>query len=388
MTKNSRKFSMCHLNILWPQDVGVLKKLAQEACALHEVAEEKNVKCDCLVVVNKRIWQETYESPYFTMIPVSVPYPPPFEGGILPFVVWRKIENILKKYDAVVTRWTMPTPTFLNTVRRQAVFTEHHTKELEEFATHKGYKALVRRFCERVFAPSILSASKGIIAVSNEIRRYEIDRAGCERPSMVMSNGISFDDVPFQPASVFNKKELDIAYVSSHFAPWHGLDRLLRGLQDWGNKKPRATLHLIGNVTKEQQDIIRNMEILDKVHIHGVLRGENFGSALAACNIAIGGLGLHRKGFKEHSELKTKEYAARGIPFAIAYTDPDFPNDTPWVLKLPSDESSIRIDELVKFAEQLSNYADLYQGMREFTEKNLDWKKRMEKLIEFVQENT
>jgi hypothetical protein len=66
----------------------------------------------------------------------------------------------------------------------------------------------------------------GIIGVTDKIRRYELDRTGCKLPSLVLQNGISLEEIPFKPPSVFNGKSLQLAFASSQFAPWHGLDRL------------------------------------------------------------------------------------------------------------------------------------------------------------------
>jgi hypothetical protein len=217
---------LCYLNILWTLDPGVLSKLSHQTRALRN-ALGRDDTADCLVVVRQDIAETVQKNPSLTLFPISAPGSSSVQEALLPFLVWSKLKNRLGEYSAVVTRWTVPSPTFLNVVRRQQVFTEHHSKELEEIALHRGLKPFVRRILEKKYGPRILRATHGIIGVTDEIKRYELNRAGCKHPSLVLPNGISLEGIPFKPPSVFNGKSLQLAFVSSQFAPWQGLDRLL-----------------------------------------------------------------------------------------------------------------------------------------------------------------
>jgi glycosyltransferase involved in cell wall biosynthesis len=309
------------------------------------------------------------------------------QEALLPFLVWSKLKNRLSEYSAVVTRWTVPSPTFLNVVRRQPVFTEHHSKELEEIALHRGLKPFVRRILEKKYGPRILRATHGIIGVTDEIRRYELNRAGCKQPSMVLPNGISLEGKSFKPPSVFNGKSLQLAFVSSQFALWQGLDRLLEGLRVWRSRSTRLTLHLIGCLTPAQEATIQRMGLAEMVRIHGVLYGNDLDEIISSCHLAIGSLAINRKGLKEACALKVREYTARGLPFVISHDDPDLPARLPWVLKIPADESPVEIDALVSFAEDVSKLPSLAKEMRAFAESKLSWTVKMKGLAEFVLDN-
>jgi glycosyltransferase involved in cell wall biosynthesis len=377
---------LCYLNILWTPDPGVLSKLSHQTHALRN-ALGRDGTADCLIVVRQEVAETVQKSSSLTLFPISAPGSSSVQEALLPFLVWSKLKNRLSKYSAVVTRWTIPSPTFLNVVRRQPVFTEHHSKELEEIALNHGLKPFVRRILETTYGPHILRATHGIIGVTDEIRRYELDRTGCKLPSLVLPNGISLEGIPFKPPSVFNDKSLQLAFVSSQFSPWHGLDRLLEGLRLWQGHSPLLTLHLIGRLTPAQKATIQRMGLAEMVRIHGVLYGSELDEVLSSCHLAIGSLALHRNGLREACVLKVREYTARGLPFVIAYDDPDLPARLPWVLKIPADESPVEVDVFVNFAEDVSKLPSLAKEMRAFAESKLSWTVKMKGLAEFVLDN-
>ena len=377
---------LCYLNILWTLDPGVLNKLGHQTRAMRN-ALGRDDSADCLVVVRQEVADTVKKSPSLTLFPISAPGSSSVQEALLPFLVWSKLKNRLSGYDAIVTRWTIPFPTFLNVVRRQPVFTEHHSKELEEIALNRGLKPFVRRILEKKYGPRILRATHGIIGVTDEIRRYELNRAGCKQPSLVLPNGISLEGIPFKPPSVFNGKSLQLAFVSSQFAPWHGLDRLLEGLKSWQGQSPLLTLHLIGRLTPAQETAIQRMGLAEMVCIHGVLYGSDLDEVLSGCHLAIGSLALHRKVLKEACALKVREYTARGLPFVISHDDPDLPAGLPWVLKIPADESPVEIDALVNFAKKVGRLVTLATEMRNYAEKKLSWDVKMKCLVNFVQDN-
>ena len=66
----------------------------------------------------------------------------------------------------------------------------------------------------------------------------------------------------------------------------------------------------------------------------------------------------HRIGLSESPTLKVREYCARGIPWIIACKDPDFPDDFPYILRVPPDESPIDIDPVIDFAQKICSDPD------------------------------
>ncbi len=377
---------LCHLNILWTLDAGVLQKLSHQARALHD-AMEPHDQAEFIVVVRQEEINNIREDPFVTFLPITAPGPRLVKEALLPFLVWSKLRDRLIQYDAVVTRWPIPTHSFLNAIRRNTIFTEHHSKELEELAHTRGLKTLVRRRLEKRNAPRILRSAQGIIGVTDEIRRYELRRAKSHRPSLVLPNGVSLSDIPQKIPISIKDSSIEIAFLSSQFSPWHGLDRLFAGLKSWSNPSHTLTIHLIGRVSPEQKAEIQTTALEKHFRIHGVLYGEKLNQVLSGCHIAIGSLALHRNNLKEACVLKAREYTARGLPFVIAYNDPDFTSSISWVLKVPADDTPIDINILVDFARQVDKRPSLAIEMRRYAETRLSWSSKMRQLVDFVQHN-
>ena len=102
-------------------------------------------------------------------------------------------------------------------------------------------------------------------------------------------------------------------------------------------------------------------------------------------HLAIGNLGVHRKGMVTNPDLKNREYCARGIPFITSTSDPGFPSDFPYVLSVVPDESAIRIKDLVGFLENLRLKDPEYATeMRKFAENNFDWSVMLKPVAERI----
>ncbi|WP_317130053.1 hypothetical protein, partial [Flavobacterium franklandianum] len=74
-------------------------------------------------------------------------------------------------------------------------------------------------------------------------------------------------------------------------------------------------------------------------------------------DIAINSLAIHRIGLKTESTIKSKEYAAKGLPMVSSYEIDAFsPEDNKkYVLKISADESAVNIDQLIQFYGQVYN---------------------------------
>ena len=81
--------------------------------------------------------------------------------------------------------------------------------------------------------------------------------------------------------------------------------------------------------------------------------GEELDEVFDECDFGIGSLGRHRVGIDDIKTLKNREYAARGIPFVYSETDTDFDRQS-YVLKVPADESFIKIEDIIRFYQNIS----------------------------------
>lgn len=197
-----------------------------------------------------------------------------------------------------------------------------------------------------------------------------------------ISNGIDFDSVRMKKKSLHPAYELHLIGVAE-IHRWHGFDRVIKGLADYYStpKEMKVYFHMVGYFFSpieeaEITEIIKTYQLEPYVILYGKQHGEELDEIFDRCDFGIGSLGRHRVGIKHIKTLKNREYAARGIPFVYSETDTDFDNK-PYVLKVPADETAVKIEDIIKFNQQLSITP---QQIRDSI-KELSWKHQMGKVI-------
>jgi len=224
-----------------------------------------------------------------------------------------------------------------------------------------------------------------IVVVSYQGRVFDI-------PSISIANGIDVDNIQTilnLPQSL--EKEIHLIAVAN-VSLWHGYDRIIAGLRDYYQKEitlPKVFLHIVSPVTKTMQElneIIENSQLSDYIIFHGAQQGEELEKIFQKCQIGIGDLGTHRRGIKQTSALKVREYIARGIPLISSAEDSDISDNFPYLLKIPPDDSSVKIPEIINFAQKIYQDPEFPQKMREFAYVKLDWSIKLREIIEIVKQ--
>jgi len=143
--------------------------------------------------------------------------------------------------------------------------------------------------------------------------------------------------------------------------------------------------HVVGDGSEVSnlKKLVWDLRIDDSVFFHGFKTGKELSEFFDKCHIAIGSLGIHRKGLTETSELKVREYCARGIPFVCSVPDSDFAEEFQYTLRVLSSEETIDIAGVISFAEKVCSDKTHSQRMREYAADNLCWSTKMTKVIEF-----
>ncbi len=203
-----------------------------------------------------------------------------------------------------------------------AVFLTHHTLEEHEILSVRTLKARLKWIAEVAIGPICIRHAAGIIAATNEIASYEKARSGNHKHALIYPNGIEIvsgrqllDNKNF-PAPSF-------AFVASHFAPWHGLDRLVKSAQSC---KEEFACHVIGEVPA----IYHDLSLSDRRFVlHGLLPKPDVSRTVSQCQIGLGSFALDRKKMSEACTLKTREYLANGIPVYSGHVD-IFPREFPY----------------------------------------------------------
>ena len=234
-----------------------------------------------------------------------------------------------------------------------------------------------------IFGKHLRKYADAFVGVTDEITEYQISIVGeLDKPHISIGNGINVSSVGLRVPPNFSET-LNLLFIAN-VSRWHGIDRLIKGLADYeGDTK--AILHIAGEGLELEnlKKLSRKYQLEEDVLFYGFLKGDSLDELFDMCHIAIGTLGMHRKGLSMTSELKIREYAARGIPFICSADDQDFANGFSYMMKVPSDENPIDIEEVIRFAEDVYSDPDHHLKMRAYAEENLDWSVKMKKLKKF-----
>lgn len=212
-------------------------------------------------------------------------------------------------------------------------------------------------------------------------------------PNIKIGNGIDVSLIEWNDHPKPLTDTLHLVSVSS-LMPWHGYDRIIFGIKNYyqnGLKKDKLNVifHIVGEGSELEnlRKITTNANLQDKIIFHGFKIKRDLYDVFDKCHIAIGTLGMHRIKLHTSSSLKNREYFSRGLPFILSTIDTDFPNDSPFIKYVPSDESPIDIDALIEFYKNiLDKYPNYPSLIRKYAEENLTWESKIKQVLEAIKE--
>lgn len=198
-----------------------------------------------------------------------------------------------------------------------------------------------------------------------------------------ISNAVDFESIEL----VQNVRQVDLIRLtmvsSMHF--WHGIDRLIASLRNYlvnNTSGINIVLNIVGRLdvlhAKNLISLVDGDEILkSNVVFLGFKSGKELDLIYNNTDIAVGCLGVHRKGVIQVQSLKNREYAAKGLPFIISHQDKDFLNKA-YVFYASSNEDLIDFFEIIDWFESLKyKPVDIRNDV-----KNLSWQVQMKKVID------
>lgn len=188
-------------------------------------------------------------------------------------------------------------------------------------------------------------------------------------------NGFDFSKVDLAKTPQ-SKDTIHMCGVANIFRV-HGYDRLIRGLQlYYGNGGKRDIIFdVVGSgdtkILNEYKALTNAAGLDDRIRFHGKLFGEELNRIYDEATIAVNSLAIHRQNLKNESTLKTKEYAAKGLPvLSSSYVDAFSREDNArYVYRVPPDETPINIREVIDFCDNLYLNTDLRSLRKTIREK-------------------
>jgi hypothetical protein len=376
---------IAHLNILQYLYVGIENKLVEQANA----AKNLGLNIDYIILNEEKEFQVD------NLIYKKITYP----KNTLKMKIMKRFFKFslindsidLSEYDAIVIRYPRPISydwkKFIDQYPNK-IITEHHAIALPETISKITIGNLLNFVQEYLNSKKLKSQAIGLIGVTNEISREE-SRRNMTLKIQTVSNGIDVTKVNFTKFIPFDGKSLTMTIVASEFAPWHGLDKLLKSLLVY-DTHIIIVLNLVGEYISDKDKItideINSTNPNITIKILGPKRGKELDDIFSKSTLAIGSLAIYRQKLEEACALKIREYMARGIPFIYSAKDPDIEQNSSFSLELSNDNKPIDFNKIIEFVEKVSSQKGISEEMRKYALKNVDWKIKVRQMYKFILE--
>ena len=206
-------------------------------------------------------------------------------------------------------------------------------------------------------------------------------------PSIVIPNGFDFSTMELVKTEL-PSDVLHVIAVSS-MREWHGYERFLEGMKNYYQQggERKMVLHLVGNGREYlKYRTLTEEYALDKMVVfEGAMHGEALDALYEQCAIGIDSLARHRSGINVLSSLKSREYGAKGIPMINSCRIDILPDEYPYLLRVPADETAIDIQAVFDFYDKCfingRTRIELGKEIRSYIEKRTDMKQTLSTVV-------
>ncbi|WP_413511895.1 glycosyltransferase [Myroides odoratus] len=204
-------------------------------------------------------------------------------------------------------------------------------------------------------------------------------------PTIQIENFVNIEKIELrQPI----KNDVVDLLALAQITPAHGFDRVVRGLKNYYSKeniKQKVFLHIVGDGVEKKvlENLVKEYDLNKYVKFYGALGGKELDSIFNVSDIGIGSLAIFRKGSTKCSELKVREYTARGLPFIYSAEEPQI-EEQKFAKKVLFNETAIEINTILEFYDEIYKNSDLLVEMRSFAEKEFTCECQLKKIVNTI----
>ncbi|GGM31960.1 glycosyl transferase [Paraliobacillus quinghaiensis] len=346
-----------------------------------EAFRENGIDCE-LVILDKN--KESFFQTLMDQFLVSIPY-----GNRYP--EWKYSEKY-NNIDFIYFR--RPTCFTVHMLKVFSEIKENNPKvktilEIPTYPYDKEMKVKLRYF--PLFIKDIYNRSKlhqiiDRIAVQNDIDTlFSI-------PTINFTNGIKVDDIKIrQPLEQNDSNQINLCAVAS-LNPWQGYERVIQGIFNYyeNNGKRNIVLHLVGDGSERQhyERLVKDYKLENSVLFYGSLFGEDLNKVYNICDLALDAFGRYKTENSMSTSLKSREYLAKGIPIVSGCKVDLLEDNSPYYLEFPSDSSSIDMNKIVKFYDEIYGNGEsklsVAEKIRKYAYKVCDVSTTMKDVVEYI----
>ena len=297
-------------------------------------------------------------------------------------------------YNLIYVRKSGETPFSIKAAKELRKHAEHIVYEIPTYPYDREILEVIKRRPLRNKIKPLISLLLDV-ASRKHLKKYIdcfaaiTDQDECEQifeaPAIVLCNGIDTESLPMRKKT---PDETIVLVGTAHVNYWHGYDRLIKGMYEYYSKDwDKEVLFYIvgdGSYIDGLKNLTKTLRLDGKVLFHGLKEGVELDALLDKADLGVASLGLYRKKLSKTSELKIREYCARALPFIVSAPDIALPEDFPWMLRVPNNETSVCIKSVIDFHQICVDRQESLEEMREYARKNLSWDAQFKAVIDFV----
>jgi len=285
---------------------------------------------------------------------------------LVPIMLWKRLQGKKIIID-------IPTPLTINL---------HELKmcDMNSLALGVRIAALVTSF------PWALYPANKVLQYAHESAYFSI---GVRNKTQLIANGIDVASIPFRKNTPVWPINTFIMVAVGSLGQWHAFDRAIRGIANYKNStssQEKVNIHLIivgdGECRQSWEKLAEELGVLHCVEFTGFKTGSELTQLVDLAHVAVASLGLFRKGLDMASDLKSREYTARGLPFIAAGDDIDFDPTPGFVLKLENSDVPVDMGSVISWYENLAKNENLALEIRRYADDQLDFSKKMPQLLD------
>ena len=289
-----------------------------------------------------------------------------------------------KKYDFVYIRRIVPNCKSVIELLRLLKKTNPACKIVYEIPTYPydfEHNTLLLRlylFIDKIYRKQLHKYVDRIATLTDDTKIF-----GCK--TLKITNGVDCKSIPVCKKENYNHEKINLIAVAQ-FAFWHGYERVIEGLHNYGKKD--VLLHLVGNGTEleKYKKLVAEYGLEEQVVFYGALSGDELTRVFDTADIALCSLACHKKNIYMSAELKSREYLCRGLPVVTSTRIDIIPKDFEFCLHVPEDDTAIDMQKIVDFADSLYtdvNRQNVIGKIRAFAEQNCGMESAMKNVVDY-----
>ena len=212
-------------------------------------------------------------------------------NGVYKYIKDNSFTHLYVRYDHNANPFTI---NFFRKIKHHGVNT---ILEIPTYPYDQEYKDLGLMFkfnllVDQCFRNQLMKSIDKIATFSNHDTIFG-------RPTVCISNGIDFDAVPLIKSVSLKEKTLNLIAVAT-IHPWHGYDRIIKGLAEYKskNESQHIVLHIVGEGLPEimayYNHLVQENQLLENVIFHGPLFVDDLNTIFNNSQIGIGSLARNR----------------------------------------------------------------------------------------------